>query len=449
MLEAVSRRSLLRGAGIAIALPWLESMARACAPLTRRTPPSVAPLRLLFIYSPNGAQMDLWTPARTGALEVLPRTLGPLEPWRSSLLVLSGLTHDKARPHGDGPGDHARAAAAFLTAAQPRKTAGADLRVGISVDQVVAAALGTRTRLRSLELGTESAILGNRCDSGYACAYASNISWRGPSTPAAKEIDPRLVFERLFSDGPRDENASARAERLARRKSVLDSVRADARSLDARLGVADRQRLQEYLYGVRELERRIEAAEKARTAAPDGAEAPSGIPESFAEHVRVLGGLLALAFATDSTRVASLMLANEGSNRAYPELGVPEGHHFISHHGNVPENRAKVALIDRFHVSLLAEIVGLLAARVEGEETLLDHCLVVYGSGISDGNRHNHEDLPMLLVGRGGGVQSGRHLQYPADTPCANLFLDLLGRAGVARSAFGDSTGLLEGYGVR
>jgi hypothetical protein len=435
-----SRRTLLRGAGLALTLPWLESLARASTPLA-----SAPPLRLLFLSTPNGAQMDLWTPANEGVLEVLPATLEPLAAHRENLLVLSGLTHDKARANGDGPGDHARSSAAFLTGAQPRKTAGADLAVGISVDQVLAAELGSRTRLRSLELGTEPGRIGGQCDSGYACAYSSNISWRGPSTPAAKEVDPRLVFERLFSDGPSGESTLARAERLARRKSVLDSVREDVRSIDAKLGQADRRRMDEYLSGVRELERRIEAAEKARTLAPEGAVEPSGIPQDFGEHVRVLGELIALAFASDSTRVATMMFASEGSNRAYPDIGVPEGHHEISHHGDAPEKRAKVALIDRFHVSLLAEIVGRLAARKEGDGTLLEHCLVLYGSGISDGNRHNHEELPILLAGRGGGVKSGRHIRYPRNTPCANLFVELLARAGVARSSFGDSTGALAG----
>ena len=446
MLEPLSRRTLLRGVGVALALPWLESIARATAsPFARNVAPAQAPLRLLFVSTPNGAQLEPWTPANEGALDALPATLEPLAAQRANLLVLSGLTHDKARANGDGPGDHARSAASFLTGMQAKKTAGADLAVGISVDQVIATALGSRTRLRSLELGTESGRIGGQCDSGYACAYSSNISWRGPSTPAGKEVDPRLVFERLFADGPRGESAAARVERLARRKSVLDSVREDVRGVDAQLSQADRRRMDEYLSGVRELERRIEGAEHARTLAPEGALEPAGTPKDFAEHVRVLGELIALAFATDSTRVATLMLANEGSNRAYPDLGVPEGHHEISHHGDAPEKRAKVALIDRFHVSLFADIVERLAARTEGETSLLDHCLALYGSGISDGNRHNHEDLPIVLVGRGGGVKSARHIRYPKNTPCANLFVDLLARAGVPRPSFGDSTGSLEG----
>lgn len=437
-----SRRQVLRGAGALLCLPWLESLSWAEGPVGARVE---FPLRLLFLSTPNGAQMDRWTPAEEGPLPALPPTLEPLAPHREQLLVLSGLTHDKARANGDGPGDHARSAAAFLTAAQPRKTAGSDLAVGVSVDQVLADAVGGRTRLRSLALGTESGRAGGQCDSGYACAYSSNISWSGPSTPAAKELDPRKVFERLFQDGPPGESDSARAARLARRRSLLDSVTADARALEARLGAADRRRVDEYLTGIRELERRIETAERARTLAPEGATEPTGIPADFGEHVRVLGELLALAFATDSTRVATLMLGNEGSNRAYPELGVPEGHHEISHHGDVAEKRAKVALIDRFHVTLFADVLARLAAKREGEGTLLDHSLVLYGSGISDGNRHNHEELPILLAGGGAGLRGGRHLRYPKNTPCSNLFLTLLDKGGVRRASFGDSTGALEG----
>jgi len=435
------RRHVLRGAGAALVLPWLESVAHA------RGRAAEPPLRFLFVMTPNGAQMDRWRPAAEGALAELPPTLEPLAPFREQLLVLGGLTHDKARANGDGPGDPAGAAAAFLPATQPRKTADSDLRVDVSIDQVLAAELGTRTRLRSLELGTEPGRMGGQCDSGYACAYSSNISWVGPGTPAAKECDPRLVFERLFADGPRGESAVARAERLARRRSVLDSVGADARALTPSLAVADRRRLDEYLTGIRELERRLELSEQGRTRAPqnDDRSEPEGIPADFAEHVRLLADLLALAFATDSTRIASLMLANEGSNRSYPGLGAPEGHHELSHHGNDAEKRAKVAAIDRHHVELFAHLVGRLAAQQEGDGSVLDHSLVLYGSALADGNSHDHGDLPLVLVGRGGGVRSGRYLRFPRETPCANLFESLLELAGIPRAGFGDSTGALAG----
>jgi len=436
-MSPLTRRDVLRGSGVALALPWLESLAGAR--------PVDAPLRFLFVMTPNGAQMDRWRPAAEGPLGELPPTLAPLAPWRDALLVLSGLTHDKARANGDGPGDHARAAATFLTAAQARKTAGAELAVGVSVDQVLAQELGAATRLRSLELGTESGRAGGDCDSGYACAYSSNISWCRPGTPAAKELDPRRVFERLFLDGPRGETPEERAARLTRRRSVLDSVRADARALAPRLAAGDRVRLEEYLGGVRELERRLEAAEARRSLAPEGVAEPAGVPGAFEEHVKLLGELLALAFATDTTRVATLMLANEGSNRSYPALDVPEGHHELSHHGGDAEKRAKVAAIDHHHVELFAHLVGALAAAPEGAGTLLDHTLVLYGSGIADGNAHAHHDLPLVLVGRGGGLVTGRHLVCAPETPVANLYLALLERAGVPRAAFGDSSGTLAG----
>jgi hypothetical protein len=446
-MNPISRRQVLHGAGVALALPWLESLApfgRLAAGRTR----AAAPLRFLFVMTPNGAQMDRWRPAAEGELLALPPTLEPLAPWRDSLLVLSGLAHDKARANGDGPGDHARAAATFLTGAQARKTSGANLAVGVSVDQVLASELGGATRLRSLELGTESGRAGGDCDSGYACAYSSNISWSRPGTPAGKEVDPRRVFERLFVDGPRGETPAARAERLARRRSVLDSVRADASALAPRLAAADRARLDEYLAGVRELERRLDALQERRTLAPEGVEEPAGVPAGFAEHVRPLGDLLALAFATDSTRVATLMLANEGSNRSYPELGVPEGHHELSHHGGDPEKRAKVASIDLHHVELLAHVVAALAAAPEDGGSVLDHTIILYGSAIADGNAHAHHDLPILLVGHGGGLVAGRHLRCAPETPVANLFVALLARAGLppgAAGVFGDSTGTLEG----
>jgi len=438
-MTLLSRRSVLRGAGVALALPWLESSAWA------RGQKDGAPLRYLFVMTPNGAQMERWTPAAEGELGELSPTLAPLAPWKDALVVLSGLTHDKARANGDGPGDHARAAGAFLTAAQPKKTAGSDLRAGVSVDQVLARELGSATRLRSLELGTESGRMGGECDSGYACAYSSNISWTSASTPAGKLVDPQRVFERLFLDGPRGETAEARAARLARRRSLLDSVRADAAALNGRLAAADRARLDEYLSGVRELERRCVEASAQATLAPAGLVEPGARPADFAAHVKLLGELVALAFATDTTRFASLMLANEGSNRSYPALGVPEGHHELSHHGNDPAKRAKVAAIDLHHLELFAHVVAALAASREGEASVLERTVVLYGSAIGDGNAHNHDELPFVLVGKGGGLLTGRHVRFPRNTPVANLFVTLLQRAGLPHAAFGDSTGPLEG----
>jgi len=407
-------------------------------------PASTAPRRLAFVYIPNGAHMADWTPKAVGADFELPPTLEPLRPHQPDLLVLSGLTHDKARPNGDGAGDHARASATFLTGCQARKTAGADIRVGVSVDQVAAQRLGHLTRLGSLELGCDRGQQSGNCDSGYSCAYSFNISWRTPATPMPPEVDPRLVFERLFAGPSREETAEARARRVRYEKSLLDYVQEDARRLQARLGRQDQRKLEEYLTAVRELERRLEQAEKFKAALPDYSK-PTGIPETYEQHLALLFDLMVLAFQTDTTRVATFILAHDGSNRAYPFLGVREGHHDLSHHGNDAAKQKKIAQINRFHLTQFARFLARLKAVPEGQGTLLDNCFLVYGGGIGDGNSHNHDNLPVLLAGRGGGtVQTGRHLKYPRNTPMTNLYLTLLDRVGVPLDRFGDSTGRLD-----
>ena len=439
MLPPLSRRTLLRGTGAAIALPWLEAM------LPPRRTTLTAPTRLVFVYAPNGVHMSAWTPATEGADFELPPTLQPLEKQRAELLVLSGLTHDKARPNGDGPGDHARAGATFLTACQAVKTDGAGIRVGVSADQHAARALGNRTRLRSLELGCEPGKLAGQCDSGYSCAYSNSISWSTPHTPMAKEVDPRLIFERLFGDGDAHLTPEERGARREQRRSVLDFARDEARRLSAQLGAADRAKLDEYLSGVRELERRIDLAAKEIDDGQPDLTRPAKLPKDFGEHARLVADLLALALRTDSTRVATWMLANEGSNKSYAALGAPEGHHELSHHGSDAAKEAKIASINRFHVELFAHLLERLASA-EGDAPLLDHTLVAYGSAISDGNRHNHDELPILVAGgRALGLRGGRHVRYAANTPCANLWLALLERAGVELPVLGDSTGVLDG----
>jgi hypothetical protein len=441
------RRTFLRGLGTAIALPALDAMAPLRA-LASESPKAAFkhPRRLAFLYIPNGADMQNWTPKAEGTAFDLPPTLEPLAPYQQDLLVLSGLAHDKARPNGDGAGDHARASATFLTAAQARKTAGADIHVGVSVDQIAAARLGHLTRLPSLELGCDKGQRSGNCDSGYSCAYSFNISWKTPSTPMPPEVDPRLVFERLFAGDRPAESAEARARRQQQRKSILDFVQEDARRLRSGLGYTDQRKLDEYLTAVRELEVRVEQAEKFQAALPDVSK-PSGIPDSYERHLRLLFDLLVLAFQTDTTRISSFILAHDGSNRPYPWIGVSEGHHDLSHHGNDEEKKAKIARINRFHMEQFAYFLGRLKAVKEGEGTLLDNCLIVYGGAISDGNRHNHDDLPVILAGRGGGtLHPGRHLRYPRNTPMANLFLSLLDRAGAGAGIerFGDSSGRLE-----
>ncbi len=439
-MKRLSRRVVLKGIGTAVALPWLEAMAPV------RWARAGAPGRLVFVYVPVGIHMPAWTPAAEGSAFELTPTLEPLAAFREDLLVLSGLAHDKARANGDGPGDHARAAAAFLTGAQPRKTAGPDIRAGISADQVAAQVVGARTRFRSLELGCEPGRSSGDCDSGYACVYSNNISWASASTPMTKETDPRALFDRLFLGGVSPEDLGRRAELAAGQKSILDFVRQDAQRLSARLGAGDREKLEEYLDSLRELERRIAAFSDARAPDVDLALRPQELPEDLGAHARLMFDLLVLALRTDSTRIATLMITNEGSNRSYPEIGVSEGHHEVSHHGDDPVKQEKIARINRFHVELLAHFLGALRAVNEGESNLLERSMVVYGSAIADGNRHDHHDLPILLAGRGGGtIATGRHVRYPTETPATNLFLALLERMDAAVPSLGDSTGALGG----
>ncbi|HAM70488.1 MAG TPA: hypothetical protein DCM86_02475 [Verrucomicrobiales bacterium] len=434
------RRTFLKGLGTALALPVLESMAPAAA--TTATP---LPRRTAFIYVPNGANMPDWKPKATGTDFELPMILEPLKPHRQDLMVLSGLTQDKGRANGDGAGDHARASASFLTAAQPRKTQGADIRVGVSVDQYIAQRLGNGTRLGSLEIGCDRGQLSGNCDSGYSCAYSFNISWKTPSTPLPPETNPRQVFGRLFGNGLSREINERDARQNLYHKSILDFVMEDARRLQSNLGTTDRRKLDEYLAAVRELEGRIERSEKVTASIPKSS-IPYGVPSENQEHIRMMYDLLALAFQTDSTRVCSFVVAHDGSNRPYPNIGVSEGHHDLSHHGGDEQKRAKLAKINRHHATLFSEFLAKLKATREGEGSLLDNCMILYGSGLADPNAHAHDDLPILLAGRGGGsLRPGRHVQYAANTPMANLFLGMMGRMGVKADRFGDSNGELTG----
>lgn len=440
----VTRRTVLRGLGAAVALPWLEAMPQPRAQAAESASPGEAPKRLAFFFVPNGAHMPAWTPEKVGSDFALPPTLQPLAGVKDQLLVLSGLAHAKANANGDGPGDHARSASCFLTASQPFKTAGADIRVGVSADQVAAERIGAATKFASLELGCEHGLNAGNCDSGYSCAYSHNISWKTASTPMAKEINPRAVFERLFSRGPEGEAAEARIRRERGRKSILDFVQEDAKRLQGKLGKKDRKKLDEYLAGVRELEQRIERSEQEAATELPQIERPDGIPPERKDHIRLMNDLLALAFQADLTRISTFMIANEGSNLPYPFLDVREGHHDLSHHGKDAEKQAKIAKINRFHMEQFAHFVEKLKSMPEGSGTVLDNSLIVYGSAIGDGDAHNHDDLPMLLLGRGGGtVHPGRHVRYDRGTPAANFYLSLLARMGVKLDSFGDSTGVL------
>ena len=432
----LSRRTVLRGMGAAVALPMLDAMTPAFA-----APGRGKPVRLSFTYVPNGVTQAEWTPAATGRDFDLPRILKPLEPFREDTLVLSGLAQKNANALGDGPGDHARAGACFLTGVHPRKTAGADIQAGVSADQIAAQALASETRFSSIELGCEESRTVGNCDSGYSCAYTNSISWRTPTTPMPPEINPRMAFERLFGAGEVDLDPETRARRVLYRKSILDLVSERTRELVGSLGPTDRRKVDEYLYGVREIERRIERAEKGGADVAPSIEKPSGIPALFGDYVKLMFDLQAVAFQADLTRVATMMVGREGSVQTYPEIGVPDPHHPLTHHRNNPEWIEKVTRINTFHMELFSYFVSRLKATPDGDGTLLDHSMLVYGSAIGDGNRHTHEDLPLLLVGRGGDLKPGRHVVYEPETPMTNLYLTLLDRMGVRPETIGDSTG--------
>ena len=448
MTPSISRRTALKGLGTVIALPWLESLA-AAAPATPSLAAIPAAKRLAFLYVPNGAHMADWTPKSEGKFDKLPDILAPLDPFKDHINVLTGLKLDKANANGDGPGDHARAMSSFLTGRQVRKTHGADIRVGISADQHAASVIGEATRFPSLELGIERGGQSGNCDSGYSCAYSANMSWRSESTPNAKETDPKAVFERLFGNGDPKDVSESRAKKELYNKSILDFVMDDAKSLGTTLGQGDKRKLDEYLTAVREVEQRIEKTKKINAdrkpaAKPDMA-TPTGIPKEMKDHVRLMCDLMVLAFQADLTRVITLPFANDGSNRAYPTIGVPDGHHDCSHHGRNTDKQAKIKKINTFHVEQLAYLIGKLKATKDIAGTnLLDSLLMVYGSGIGDGDRHNHDDLPIVLIGNGGGkVEGGRHLKYNRE-PLMNLYLTMFEQVGAPAKSFGDSTGLLK-----
>ncbi|MBX9678420.1 MAG: DUF1552 domain-containing protein [Gemmataceae bacterium] len=441
MSRSISRRTLLRGVGASLALPWLEAMGpMASWANTTTAAGNRTPNRMAFVYVPNGVHMQDWTPKTEGANFELPKILEPLAPVREHLTVLTGLTADKARPNGDGAGDHARAMAAFLTGAQPRKTDGTDIRAGVSVDQVAANRLGDRTRLQSLEIGADPSAMAGNCDSGYSCVYSSTVSWRSATTPLPKLVNPRLIFDRLFASAPDADRA--RRERI--RRSILDFVKEDSASLTNQLGANDRRKLDEYFNAIRDIEVRIERAARMPAVVPPNVTMPNQAPGDYEEHLKLLGDLMVLAFSTDTTRVCTLVFANEGSNRPYRHINVPEGHHDLSHHENNPAKQAKIREINCFHMRQLAYIANKMKTTREGDSNLLDNVMLVYGSGNSDGNRHNHDDLPILLLGKGAStIRAGRHIRFGRNTPLNNLWLSMLDRVECQVDRIGDSTGRL------
>ncbi len=444
MNKNIPRRTFLKGFGAAISLPMLDSM----APIkTLASSANNSPIRMACMFVPNGIHMEEWKPSSEGAHYDLTRILKPLSPVKRDITILSGLTQDKGRANGDGAGDHARCAGVFLTGVQPLKSQGSEIRAGVSVDQFAAQKVGHKTRFASLELGTERGRQSGKCDSGYSCAYSNNISWRNATTPMAKETNPRAVFERLFGNDAQGEKNESLAKRQRYRKSILDFVLDDARSLTRSVSGNDKVKLDEYLTAVREIEQRIEKSEKEHALKPNilaNIEKPDGVPTDYGEHIRLMGDMMILAFQTDVTRISTFMLANAGSNRSYRNIGVSEGHHSLSHHQNDKVKLEKISKINTFHVEQLSYIIQRMKSIREGEGSMLDNTMILYGSGISDGNKHNNENLPIVLAGRGGGlVQPGRHIQYREDTPLNNLFVSMLNQMGANTNSFNDSTGSL------
>jgi hypothetical protein len=442
-----SRRHFLRGLGVCVALPAFESLglARPLAAATGArnlaTTATGAPLRAAFVYFPNGAIPKAWWPNGAGADFQLSSSLQPLEPVKSAIQVLGGLNHRTADGGPDGAGDHARGNGTFLTGVRLKKSA-TDVRAGVSIDQVIAQRIGQTTRFPSLELATDAIHRAGACDSGYACAYQYNLAWSSPTSPMTPETNPRLVFERLFGSGAPGQRHASLERRRHEQRSVLDFVMSEARSMHRRLEPGDKGKLDQYLTGVRELETRIERAEEFGEPADPAIDTPVGIPADYAEYIQLMFDLLVLAFQTDSTRVATLMLAHDGSNRSFEHIGIFEGHHDLSHHRNRAEWIDKVADIDRWYVRQFAVFLDKMSKHKDADgRSLLHNSMILYGSGNADGNRHTHDNLPFLLAGAGGGTLSpGRYVKHPS-RPASNLFLSMADRLGIdGLERFGDST---------
>ena len=430
----LGRRTLLRGAGAAIALPFLEAM----RPRTLLAAPAVkTPVRMAFVFFSNGCNMELWRQPKAGGL---PETLSPLKPVAAHLLHITGLKHTNGEGLGDGAGDHARDSAVFLTGAHPKKTDGKDIAAGVSADQFAAQQIGGETRFPSLELGTDGGAQSGNCDSGYSCAYSSNISWRSPSSPMAKETNPRSLFIRLFGDPKARQSEAELAREATYNRSILDMVLEDTRRLKGRIGVTDQAKLDEYLDGVRAIEKQIQGVEKLAAAPPPSMELPASIPPDHGGHIRLMFDVLAAAFQTDQTRIATFMLANSGSNKTFPSIGVSEGHHTLSHHAGAKDKLEKIGKIDKFYAEQFAHFLVKLNSIKEDGRSVLDNSMILYGGAISDGNRHNHDDLPIIVAGKGGGtLASGRFVKMPGQPVC-NLFLAMFARAKVKAVGFGDGT---------
>lgn len=443
-----SRRSFLRGLGAGIALPSLESLMSLNASEGKgnqgmATTATGAPLRTAFVYFPNGAIQDHWWPSAQGGGLELPQTLAPLGNIKNQLQVLGGLDHVNATPGPDGAGDHARASGTFLTGVRVKKTAGSDIKAGVSIDQLIANQIGHLTRFPSLELSCDSVRKSGNCDSGYSCAYQYNLAWQSETQPVPPEPNPRLLFERLFGEGSHGERLESLAKRRIQQKSILDFVLEETGDLNSTLTHRDKDKLGDYLESVRSIEKRIERSESFGNPPDPEQEAPVGIPSTMDNYLELMFDMLALAFETDSTRVATFLMQNEGSNRPFPEIGISEGHHYLTHHRNQQDMMDKVAIIDQWYVNRFSQFLEKLnnTQDIDGN-SILHNSMIVYGSGNSDGNRHTHVNLPILLAGSGGGALQTDRFHHYGETPMSNMLLtlgDLMGMQGVDR--LGDSTG--------
>ena len=438
--KALSRRTILRGMGTAaVALPFLDSMVPALAA------PTKAPVRLAFLYVPNGIMMRDWNPATEyeGKFQEFPRVMKPLEAYRNDMLQLGNLTHNSGRALLDGAGDHGRCSGSYLTGIQVKKTT-IDIKASISCDQIIANQIGSQTRFPSIELGMDDARQAGDCDSGYSCAYTNNLAWRSETQPLPPTLDPRVFFEKLFGDG-QILTPEQRAQQAKDRQSILDFVMADTKKLETSLGPTDKRKLDEYMSSIREVERQLEKAEKDNKQINPGMDKPYGVPEDFAEHFRLMTDMIRLAFQADMTRVVTFLVTREGTSRAYREIGIPDGHHPCTHHQNKPDLMEKVSQINTYHTTQLAAFLEKMKSTQEGDGSLLDNSMLIYGAGLSDGNRHLHEDLPTLLIGRAGGqiTDPGRRIVYRKETPMCNLHLNLMDKMGVHVENFGDASGEL------
>jgi hypothetical protein len=437
--KSIPRRTFLRGVGATVALPFLDSM----VPALKAAPK--APVRLAFMYVPNGIDMKNWNVAQEGALpDELPRILKPLEAFRGDMIQVGNLTNNSGRALLDGAGDHGRCAGSYLTGVQVRKTT-VDIKASISCDQIIANKIGHHTRFASLELGMDDSRQAGDCDSGYSCAYTNNLAWRSETQPLPPILDPRALFERLFGDGA-EFTPEVREQRRINRRSILDFIRDDTKALHGNLGPTDQRKLDEYLSSIRQIEEQLKRAEQENAQVDPGMEKPYGIPSDFAEHFRLMTDMITVAFQADLTRVVTFLVTREGTSRAYREIGIPDGHHPLTHHRNVREMMDKVAKINQYQMEQFAQWVTKLKAAQEGNGSILDNSMIVYGAGLSDGNAHTHHDLPTLIAGRGGNfIKTGRRVVYRKETPMCNLFLTMMDRMGTRMDHFGDATGHLNG----